>query len=53
MKLSKRAISVLKFEAKLLTGVLVLALLVYFGTNALIAKAADVVTNAYTSGFVF
>lgn len=51
MKLSNKAISVLKFEAKLIGGVLVLGLAIYFGTQAVIAYGAELVANAYTQGF--
>lgn len=51
IRIPEKISKVLKFEAKLLVGVAVLGVLTYFGTHALIAKAAEMVVNAYTSGF--
>jgi hypothetical protein len=48
MKISTKVKSVVKFEAKLILAVAILATLVYFGTHALIARSAEYVANAYT-----
>ncbi|HEX9503640.1 MAG TPA: hypothetical protein VF974_04950 [Patescibacteria group bacterium] len=51
LKLGDKTKKVLKFEAKLLIGVAVLATVVYFGSMTLIYVSAEKVAQAYTQGF--
>ena len=48
-KMSDKVKNILKFEAKLLLGVALLSLFVYWGANKVIYTAGEKVANAYTS----